>query len=134
MPSIWTLWSVVADFFAGETTVFMLQLGNFLTSESGCFATGWARGGKVRCYGRGTVVHGVGWMLIVIGLLARSLCARVCVCVCVRLLVVLIFSKVSDGLSDLNIFQVLVRLLALLGILMNICRSRHATCHSSGER
>ena len=69
-------------------------------------------------------------MLVVISLLARGLCARVRVC----LSVVSISNKVNDGRLDLNIFQVLVRLLALLGILMDICRSRHAICYSLGEQ
>ena len=128
LPSIWTLWLVVANFFAGETIVFTLQLGNSLTSESDCFATGQARGGRVRHHEKGTTIHGVGWTLVANGLLARGFC--VCVCVCVCLSVVSISSKVSNGHLDLDIFQVLVRLLALLGILMDICRSRHTTCHS----
>ena len=73
-------------------------------------------------------------MLIAIGLLVHGFCAGVRVCICVCPLVVLISSKISDGCLDLNIFQILVRLLALLDILMDICRSRHATCYSSKER
>ena len=69
-----------------------------------------------------------------IGLLTRGLHACVCVCVCIRPSVVLISSKVSNGRLDLDIFQVLVRLLALFGILMDICKSRHATYHSLGEQ
>ena len=67
-------------------------------------------------------------MLAVINRL--HICVYVGTCICVRPLVVLILSKVSDRRLDLNIFQVLVCLLALLGILMNICRLRYATCYS----
>ena len=125
---------MVVDFFADETTVFMLQLGNFLTSEFGCFATGRVRDGRVWRHGKETAVYKVGWMLIAIDLLTRNLCACICVHVCVCPLVVLIFSKVSNGCLDFNIFQVLIHLLALLGILMDICKSRHTICHSSGEQ
>ena len=114
--------------------VFTLQFDNFLTKKSDCFATSRARGGRVQHHGKETIVHGVGWTFVAIGWLARGLRARVCVCICVCPLVVLISSKISNGHLDLDIFQVLVRLLALLDILMDICRLRHATCYSLGER
>ena len=65
---------MVADFFAGETTVFILQFDNFLPSESGCFATSKAYGhGKVRCHRKKIAIQKVGWTLVAIGLLASGL-------------------------------------------------------------
>ena len=78
---------MVADFFAGEITVFTLQLGNFLLSESGCFATSRAHGDRVQRHKREIAVHGVSWTLVMIDLLARGPCACVCVCVCLSVLV-----------------------------------------------
>ena len=131
--SIWAFWLVIANFFADETTVFTLHFGNFLLNESGCFTTSRTRGcNRVRCYRWGTAVARVGGTLIAINPLC--ICVRVGARVCVCFSVVSIPSKVSDGCSDLNIFQVLVCLLTLLGILMNICKSRHVTCHSLEEQ
>ena len=124
---------MVVNFFAGETTVFTLQFGNFLSSESGCFVTSRVRGrGRIRCHGRGTAVTRIGRTLVVINCFCIRVCVGARVCVCPS--VILISSKVSDRRLDLDIFQVLVCLLALLGIFMNIRRSRHATYHSSEER
>ena len=103
--SIWTFWSVVADFFVGETIVFTLQLDNFLPSESGGFATSKARRGRVQRHRRGTAVHGVGWMLITIGWLAHGFCACVCVCVCPS---VLVTTKVSCWCSEFDVLQILI--------------------------
>ena len=75
-------------------------------------------------------VHGVGWTFVTISLLARSLCARVCVCP----LVVSIFSKVGGWGLDLDIFQVLVRFLALLRIFVDVFWLRYTTGYSSEEQ
>ena len=125
---------MVADFFAGETTVFILQFGNFLPNESCCFATSKTYGhGKVWRHRKKIAIQKVGWTLVAISLLASSLWARACACVCFSL-VVSIPSKVSYWSLDLNIFQVLIHLLVLLGILINICKSKQAICHNLKER
>ena len=74
------------------------------------------------------------------------LAAISCLCICVHtyvsarvhvhvcLSVVSISSKVSDWRLNLDIFQVLICLLALLGILMDICKLRHAIYHSLEEQ
>ena len=129
---------MVPDFFAVETSVFMLQLSDIFSGKSYRVATSRVRGhGRVRCDGKEIAVGKVGRTLAAINCLR----IRVCICAgtCVHVyvcpsLVVLISSKINRWSLDLDILQVLVRLLALLCILVDVFRSRYTICHSSRER
>ena len=128
---------MIANCFAGETTVFMLQFGNFLSSESGCFAMSRAREDRIWCNGRRTAIERVSETLAAISHLCICVCTRAAACVHVYVCpssIVLISSKVSRWSLDLDILQVLVRLLALLCILVDVFRSRYTACHSLRKR
>ena len=108
LPSICIFWSMVADLFACETTVFTLQLGNFLPGEPCGFATSRTCGSRVRCNGKRTTIQGVGWTLVAIGLWASGFCVRARRRVCVCLLVVPTVTKVSCRCSEFDVLQILI--------------------------